>query len=382
MRAARPRRIALIGGALAVVAGAGWYALSRDGGGTDLAREGSTVVEGAGPLRPADPLLAYRITYRVDNYAGGDHIVTTDELIVRRPFESRLRAKAGAPPGGAVQSTTTSNFGVLQSSSPNAVAFSTFVPPGVAGGDLRFDAALEALVQQGAFERRERRQVLGRDCQVYRTGEPVGTGRLVKPADREYADECIDATGLLLEEVWVLDGAPIRRKLAVAFDGRPRLDADAFAIEAAPLPLEQRGAAVIELTADSRPPATFWELGAAPTGFSHRGRYRVVSAMPGAAPGTAALATDSVVDVFVDGPALLLIEQGASPPTDDTQGRVVKVGELGQGRLTAGVLGSEIVARPDAARLVRIVGTLAPDELVRIAAALRPGPAGTLTPKQ
>jgi hypothetical protein len=350
-----------------------------------LARDGSEVVDATGALAAAEPLAAFRIEYRVENYAGGDNIVTTDELIVRRPFDSRLNAKAGPPPGAEVQSTTVSSFGKFESGSANSVAFATSVRPGVPSGDIRFDSALDALVGEGLFERRERRRVIGRECQIYRTGEPVGTGRLTAPRAGEYADECIDATGLVLEEVWVTNGQPIRRKLAVTLDTQPQLDDGLFTLNAAPLPLETRGAAVIELTADSRPPATFWELDQPPAGFTHRGRYRVLTASPQAAPGAPqTLDSDTVVDVYVSGPRLLLIEQAAVAEPGNAEegpGRAVDAGQLGRGRVTAGVLGSTVVAYPDAARVVRVEGTLTPDELVRITASLRAKPAGTLTPK-
>src|SRR4051812_15449031 len=75
---------------------------------------------------------SYHIVYRVDDLAGGQAVVSTDELWVHRPFESRLETRDGAPPGGAVRSQTTSAFGSFSSATPGGRPLVTAVTPGIA----------------------------------------------------------------------------------------------------------------------------------------------------------------------------------------------------------------------------------------------------------
>jgi hypothetical protein len=335
--------------------------------------------------RPLDrPPTTYRVVYRVENLAGGDRTVSTDELWVRRPFSSRLETRAGPPPGGDVSAVTISDFGLIASSGSNSEPLVLRVSPSAPNGDLRLNGVLDELVDdRGLRPRSDRDEIAGRACQVFRTGEPIGTGQLVTPTDEDYADVCIDAAGLVLSETWRVGGTILRRKVAVEVETDIALSDELFRPDARVLAADAGGGEVIALEPTSRPPATFWELDSAPEGFTHQGRFLVRP--PGAPVGaqtTTVTKSEIVVDVYVAGADFVLVLQGSidREPESDPDDRRVRLGPLKEGRLHVDVFGANVLARPDAVRYVRVMGTIEPDRLVAIAAELQPRPRGTLVP--
>src|SRR5205085_6718127 len=91
----------------------------------------------------------------------------------------------------------------------------TDVPPAMAGFDQRLDTVMGEALKDATLVRRERRRVAGRDCQVYRAAAPL-VERLTPfdPHGPDYADECIDEAGLLLEETWFDGGSLLRHRVA------------------------------------------------------------------------------------------------------------------------------------------------------------------------
>jgi hypothetical protein len=326
---------------------------------------------------------SYHIVYRVDDYAGGKRVTTTDDLLVRRPFDSRLETRMGPPPGAAVESVTVSAFGLFSTSGPNSSPLVSATTPGVAADDLRLDASLANLVAYGDLRLRERRRVLGTDCQVYRAGAPIGAGSPPAPTATDYADECVDARGLLLEEVWVSGDKVLSRKLATQVDTAPTFAPNLFQASAAAISLASGGGEVIPLTLTSRPDAAFWQLPAPPAGFTEMGRYLIRTA---SAPSTAdepTHITDSVADVFVDGGEVVIIDQGndpSQPPPPDPRAKPIKAGDLPSAQTLTGVYGNVVQAQPDEVSFVVLTGTVPQAELVAIAGQLRPQPKGQLIP--
>src|SRR5690606_38116286 len=137
---------------------------------------------------------------------------------VRRPFDSRITSLEGEPPGGASQWTAIGTLGLYQYVTGAAAPEANAGPPAAAIGDPRLDASLDDLIADGAFVQRERRELLGRECQVYRTGLRLESGSVAAPTESDYTDVCIDAAGLMLEEVYVAAGSVQQHRTAVTAD--------------------------------------------------------------------------------------------------------------------------------------------------------------------
>jgi hypothetical protein len=274
---------------------------------------------------------------------------------------------------------------LIASSGSNSEPLVLRVSPSTPNGDLRLNGVLDELVDnRGLRPLADRDEIVGRKCQVFRTGEPIGTGQLVAPTDEDYADVCIDAAGLVLSETWRVGGTILRRKVAVEVETDIAMPDELFRPDAGVLAADAGGGEVIALEPTSRPPATFWELDQAPDGFTHQGRFlvRPPGAPVGAQTTTAATKPEIVVDVYVGGPDFVLVLQGSidREPESGPDDRRVRLGALKEGRLHLDVFGANVLARPDAVRYVRVMGTVEPDRVVAIAAALQPRPRGTLVP--
>src|SRR5262249_55446883 len=152
-------------------------------------------------LRP--PPAAYRITYRVDAGVPVGKVVRTEVLALSRPWQSRLTTRAGAPPGREVTNAQVSDFGKLDVRSKTQQESVLVVQPDLAASDLRLDVDVDALARVGAIAVRERRRVGGRLCQVYRAAAPPQGLTLTKRTSRsrDVVDSCVDANGLVLEQV-------------------------------------------------------------------------------------------------------------------------------------------------------------------------------------
>lgn len=353
--------------AVALVAGC-------SGGSSTAVRKTTTTV-------PVPHLLpgptSYHVVYRVEVIGPSSNVVSTDDLWVRRPFDSQLEHRSGEPPGTPGGNLTVSSFGRFSSTSPSSMPLEVAVNPGVASGDLRLDATLADLVRTGWVRATsQRRTVLGRACVVYRTGEPIGTGDLHAPTTTDHADECVDERGLVLQEEWTASGTLLRRRSAVSVDLGGAPPAGVFA----PLPLNPStgagGASVTALALDGQPTATFWELTDLP-GFEHRGRYAVrpASTTPDPAGGLAPSPPASIADVWVRDGDVVIIEQGdhtLDPSPPPAVARTVDGGRLPHAVLIVGAYANVVRAQADVARSVRVTATLPASELLALVRRLRP----------
>ena len=356
------------------------------------ARQGSTLVaEETEPLVVGEQPQSYRIVYRLDDYAAGGHGVSTDVLEVDRPLRGRVRSYEGPPDerdedaeviGGQVSVLT--RLSVPEIEGRPGVTIRT--PPDLAGNDLRFGPVVEWAVSQGFLERRERRRVLGRECTVYRAGDPVTAGVLTPVSSEaeggDYADACVDDRGLLLEELWVTEGLVLRRKLAVSVEEDVAFtDAD-FPIAERVMDDPDRATTVRSVEPSSRPAGEFWVLdpAALPEGFV--GPQRFVVVMPddstdrGDAPPNRARTLASVADLYVRGVDVLVVDQGGTIGSVQRRGVPeaaprATAGALGEVGIIPGFRTVEVRAARSNGRFVRVAGTLPPDQLLAIASSLR-----------
>jgi len=336
----------------------------------------STAATPAGITPPA----AYHVTYRVDSYDSGKPVSTdTEDFQVSRPYDAAVQGKAGAPPGTSQQWRSVSNLGLYWDTSNGGDPEVYHVLPQTALGDLRLDATLDDLVTQKLFVPRERRQVLGRECQVYRTGAPLETFSVAKATATDYADACIDRSGLLLEEVAVVGGKLDSRMLATSVDAAARPSAATFAIKGTPTALADGGVELTTLDAGRAPAAGYWDL-AAPAGYRHVGRYRirVQDNPPADSTGTTTTTTApaepkilvSYADVYTKGIDTIVVQQGPTaseqaPETTAPVGPPATLGALGKVEVRTGLTGSTLYghAGTDRSWFVHVAGSSPASEL-------------------
>ena len=322
-------------------------------------------------MRVTKVAATYTATYRVDNRAGGNLVVTTEKYWVRRPFDSRIEVWRGKPPGTSRLSVRYSTFATFATEGTGSQPLHIAVPPGLASGDLRIDAALTDALRTRAAIRRERRRVYGRPCQVYRFGGPVSAGDVTpyEAGAGEYADVCVDANGIVLEEAWTSKSKLIRRRVAetVAVD-RP-IEEGVFRI-AIPSSAESLQGSVQRVT----PGDPIWRPARVPSGFVSLGIFavRVPSvALPSSPGGAPAPGVSSVSQIFVRGPDLLIVDQDPSLAryiaSDDRPARPVEASPLKQGEVVVDARMTEVRGASPDGSAVRVLGTLSPSELIELA---------------
>lgn len=385
------RRVVALALAIAVVVGAviTFRATQDDeGDGEGKAAPESPILEGAGEVEIESTPDAWHIVYRLEEHAGSKITVSTDKVWVRRPFESRLETWSGAPPGKSRVSIQVGSFARRGTQSTGAERLVLRLPPSAPPSDVRVLPILDVAQDEGVMERREVREVLDRACQVFRSGSLLSAPSITEATKESYADTCIDASGLVLEETLVDEGEVVSRRLAVHVDESPDLDEISFAMaEGEPVPVEKGGGLVQPLTLDSRPPGDFFELPAAPDGFEHRGRFSVIPPQPDnfSDPLREGFIFGGVTDVYERDNDFVIIDQwatlrGQDPPAPPPALSRIEVEGLGSGALALSGHGSELRFDLPGGRFVRLSGSVEPDELTHLARELVVVQGGELVP--
>ncbi|MGI8794861.1 MAG: hypothetical protein ACR2H3_17090 [Acidimicrobiales bacterium] len=384
-RAGRRRRTIGVGLALAALAGGVAVFATRSGDGevpSIADRVGSSEVADASPIEFGDEPSAYRIVYRLEQ-AGADDALTvnTDVVSVNRPFESRLETKRGAPPGGDLLSVQVGRLGHLETRGPSRATATVGAELGVPPSDVRVAAVIDDLIDRGKIERREQRKVAGRMCQVVRSAVPFSATSIEAATTDEYADNCVDGTGLVLEEFYVVDGKPISRRVATKVDIDPTFAANTFRTERVTIPVNKGGGSVRELEPASRPEGeAFYELGAVPTGFVHDGRFSVVppQAVNFSDPLRRKFILATVTDVYTRGADAIVVDQGSTleggaafPPAPEGT-PTVEAGALGTAEVHFDARGAELRAHTGSGAFVRVYGTVPVARLLEIIRTLQP----------
>lgn len=287
----RRARIRLAVGAFAVVVLIGgsvlWFASRGDDGPPNVELSGDVVDGAEGELGITAPLANYTVTYRQQNYTAASDEPTEQTLTFRmaRPFSSEISITGGESPF-----TLVSTLGRRSSTGTDGTPVISAVAPSVGVADFRLDASLSDLVASGAFEVRERRKVLDRECQVYRTGSALEQVTITAPTADTYADVCIDSAGLLLEEVVYSAGSPVEHLTATAVteeSGAP------ITIDAEPTDTTNT---LAEIDANTEPVDGYWTVATIPEGYELQARY----ALTRPAPTSDDTSTDGTSDTTAD----------------------------------------------------------------------------------
>ena len=353
-------------------------------------RDGSTVLTGRdGRLRIDDEPASYRIVYRVETYTGGDRVVTRDELTIRRPFDGRTRKLAGPDAGDDVRSEQIGVLGRLfVPETPSADGALLETGPSIAPSDLRIAPVLDDLIAGGLAERREWREVASEPCQVVRFGGPVSAGTVAArlEPDIEYADVCVSERGLVLEELWVVEGLVQRRRLAVEVEADAAVPASVFApasgTSVEPLPVDKGGGSFRRVDDASAYAAPFWVADAPPLG-TYGGRWAFVEAAANDPNDeeTKERRVGAVADVWVDGVDVVIVEQGSTAggvsPFELGAGPRIVVDGLGDGEIVFDLRTSEVRFRRPGGYFLRVRGTVGAERLEAIARSLRRTEGGT-----
>ena len=369
--------LVVLSSALTVAAGSA-LVLSRSG-------SGGAAPASAGPVPHFGVASGYHILYRV---TAPGQAPSSEQLWVRRPFESVDETLAGGSGQGSPYLTTVTRLGreVLHANGGQPTVLSVPVaPPPV---DVRLDGIVSDGVRHGRLALEGRAVVAGRRCVVVRSARSLRSGPL-QPlgAGGSYVDTCVDADGLVLDERTVRGGRLVSDRRAVVVEiGADVASGGDFGLTGSVTPEDQGGGAINALTPDSLPPGRSWILAAPPAGFVHAGRYAVEPPQPQAFTGGAGVSTGgnpagslvvAIDDVFVRGPDVIVIEEGETlngarftPPAG---GEPVDLGVLGRGQLLLSAVGTTINAEPsNRTRFVRITGTVGSEELLAVARSLTP----------
>lgn len=383
------RTVLAVVAVLAVVGAAGVVVIGPGGGADDEAT--TTTVPPSASVPPADatdvevddaftvgaPAEPYRIDYRVED-PSGQVPPSLDQVLVEPPFRSRLEIH---PPGGgtpSLQVGTIDRLLLLDARTPDQPTTVARVPA-LAPAASRVAPVLDAAVAAGVLERRGQRRVAGRRCQVLRTAQLLEAGPLRPLQPGDHVDTCVDADGLVLEEVSVSGGDPVLVRTAVRVETDVAVDDELFETGPVSAPPDRGGGATTPADPASAPEGPVFELPAEqrPEGFELVGRFSVVPPQPERFedPGQRDAVIAGIADVWQSGGDVLVVYQGrtlggvpAFEPVDFAA--PVTSATLGDGELLLSPLGSELrFPRPEG-RFVHVFGTLPPPTLGAVADAL------------
>lgn len=165
---------------------------------------------------PESPPRSYRITYDVvENELPREEVWT-----VRRPYESLVESTRD----GAITTATATSLDALYTYLADKQGWLRIQGElHRAAFDLRPLPNLGAMVALGLAEPVGDAEYLGRPCRIFRTGQPSGVAEPTPPSAAESTELCVDARGLILHEVWRLDGKLITERTATAIDEAPAI---------------------------------------------------------------------------------------------------------------------------------------------------------------
>ncbi|MCU1391770.1 MAG: hypothetical protein JWM34_198 [Ilumatobacteraceae bacterium] len=314
-----------------------------------------------------DPPAAFTATYRLDAYDNGSTTTSTQTYKVLRPYDAQVISTSGTSPDGDEQWSVTTSLGLYEQSTAADGPSTQAAAPATGLGDYRLDASIDDLVDDGTYVVLDRRSLLGRDCQVYRTGSPVESYTETKPTDTDHVDLCVDHDGIVLEQLTVKSGEVTEHLVATDVDDDPTLtDAD-FAMSTPPVALSDGGSELDEIATDTAPTSGYWSFSAAPDGYDLQHRYVLHQTIADPDSETAStdapkVVVDSYVDVYVDGAKTIIVHQGPTTvePSPDTAGVDVNVTGLGSVHVASGVRGTTATAHPSspAGWFVDVTGTV------------------------
>ncbi len=309
----------------------------------------------------------YRVVYRVIDASPGTNGGATEIVEVRRPYDGRVESRRGRK---TATGRITSREHFWQLGEDSELQFGVLRPP---GGPAR-DASIRALrdaARAGRAVSGGTDVVLGRTCSWFAYRDPAPKP-VLPPTAKSRVESCVDSSGVVLREVWTLDGQPARILEAVELDpsapSKKRFleDKDPASTKVA----QPKGAELVEtqtlvrdvIQGEVRTPFSF----AKPKGWK---RDRV--ALIGSIAGQGARPTQFLSQTYLRDDELVVVETGSgpqfAPPWPTNEGKHVPIG-VGEGRVVFGVdrvevrvlsaLGYARVIAPSQALAIEFIGAL------------------------
>jgi hypothetical protein len=329
-----------------------------------IGRAGSTSVDTTAHVAIGAPPDTYEVRYRIEEVHDDRAESSTARLLVDEPFRSRLEIRRGS----TLVSLRVADLHYLGTRTPTGAVVLTSTPAPAVDA-VRPDLTLHD--QSGDV-----RRIVGRTCEMHQLGSALLDGDGTFTAGDTF-DVCVDANGLVLEQLERVDDVLTRRWIATSVDTAATVtDDDVRLPGVAARPAKAGGGSVQDIEPTTAPPGSFWQLDAPPSGFTRVGRYAVVPPQ-GADPNdekTRAQVMAGVVDVFVRGSDAVIVDQGGTlghvpPPLPPVAGSAgVELGALAKAAASyATPWGAEVRALIPPGRYVLVSGTLPAGDLVTIA---------------
>jgi len=291
---------------------------------------------GTSPAARPSALDGYRVVYRVVDAKADARSTATEIVEVRRPYDGRVETRTD---GQTTTGRITSREHFWQLGDDGELRFGVLRPPGGPTRDASIAALRDAVAAGRAIDGGSD-VVLGRRCSWFAYSEPAPKP-LSRPTARSRVESCVDATGIVLREVWTLDGAPARILEAVEVDARAPskkrfLESKDPASTKVTTP---KGAELVETQTIVRDV----ERGQVQTPFAFKapkGWKRDRVALVGNIAGQGARPTQFLSQTYLRDDDLVVVETGSSPqfapPWATDEGTRTAIG-VGEGRLVFGV---------------------------------------------
>lgn len=236
------------------------------------------------------PLSRYVVTYDVVE----NDLARTERLVVARPYESLNVAERD---GALISGTATSRAQLWTYLADRSGWLAIQSELHRAAFDQHPLLAMNAMMQLGLATEGEPDTVLGRPCRTFTVGQPLNGGAAKAPSDAESVEACLDATGLVLREVWSLEGSVVSERVATSVEEDPAIDPAGFD----PTPVTEGGAEYEALLATTAEPADAATIAALQVDVVAPASYQLESTVVrtgGAAAGTGVV---EVVRFYSDG---------------------------------------------------------------------------------
>lgn len=305
---------------------------------------GATACSDSTPRAERSPTAAggFHIEYDVTDEAGAHSREVTD---VDRPYRGRTLRFSDPEHRHSLGGAAWTESGLYTIRPDGVVLQATPLWPSPAGPDAHLDIALPVALRQRLVQRVGSATVLGQPCTLWRSLRPLDGADFAPPTAAEQTTSCVGASGVVLRDDWQQRGVRLRARVAVAFGSAPKLT-DAELLGGSPTPLPA------QLASYSITPSTEAELtrllpfpDPAPPAGLRSDRAVAVLEVDRSSSG-AGITNEGAVLTWVGGGHLvqarwrraLLGAPMAVPPT----GAPVRLGRLGEGRLTPVLTGLQV----------------------------------------
>lgn len=272
--------------------------------------------------------LSYRVVYEVSEPFAEGSSTRTEVLEVRRPYDSRVELREGAPPGGDIVTGSVTNRRYQWNlGAEGEPSFGLARAPAGAERDMAAPALGDA-VDRGLAEESGDGRFAGEECTTYAVRAPY-PAPTAPPTEDDRTEMCVTAEGIMLFESWTVGGREVRVTEAVEVTRDQAVAGSRFLIGEEPPESESSG--FLEenyvVTENEMPLATPLRP-EEPEGFMLDRRATLRERGSAQAPPTLIYS-----EAYLDGSDLVVVEQGTSlggAPWGN-EGRRVELGELGPG---------------------------------------------------